>query len=116
MGDKIAMELYGYAVNPQYIKSPTSVDESKVLTFEEFAFWHNNHKLCNYFSALWFKRGGGFSQFSCCYLPLTKQDIYDLIEELPLNKGEMSKLDRKFCMDALEYIKAGKSVIISTWG
>ena len=44
------------------------------------------------------------------------KDIYDLIEELPLNKGEMSKLDRKFCMDALEYIKAGKSVIISTWG
>lgn len=103
-------------MNPADIVSPTSVDETKLLNFQEFAFWHNNTKLCNYFSALWFKRGGGFSQFSCCYLPITKQDVYDLIEELPLNKGKLKQQDRDFCMDALEVFKEGKAVVISTWG
>lgn len=110
------MELYGYAVNPRYIKSPTSVDETKLLDFQEFAFWHNNQKLCQYFSALWFKRGGGFNQFSCCYLPIIKEDVYDLIEKLPINSGELKQMDRDFCMDALEVIKEGKAVVISTWG
>lgn len=129
----MGLDMYAYSIKPECIESQTPSTlirkEGDKNEGEEICYWRKHHDLHGWMENLYTSKGGK-EEFNCINLPLTKEDLEQLREDIKANKlpqttgfffgnnppdKESNSKDLEFIEDALSEIDEGNVVYYSSW-
>ena len=127
----MGLDMYAFAVSKKEVKSCGAEVEFSVEKpeMEELAYWRKHHDLHGWMEKLYRDKGGD-KEFNCINMPLTEEDLDQLVLDLEAKKlppttgfffgdnppdDESLKGDLEFVEKAREELKKGRVVFYSSW-